>query len=224
MARERRLFSEEFKREAVKLVGQPGASKVAIARDPGIAANLLGQWCRDTNVDAEGTSVPEKVSPQEYERMRRELAKVKTERDILKGARLLRSQPQVKYGFIAKYRAIWPTRTMCRLLGVSSSGFYDWLVRPARAHERENAQLLKAIKHSHEASDGTYGSPRVVRDLIDARYRISTHQSAATLAPPQLNSSARNPAFCLAMYRAGTRGRSRHHICSMRPSVSSSSS
>lgn len=33
MARERRLFSEEFKREALKLVGQPGASKAAIARD-----------------------------------------------------------------------------------------------------------------------------------------------------------------------------------------------
>jgi hypothetical protein len=38
MARERRLFSEEFKREAVKLVGQPGASKAAIARDLGIGA------------------------------------------------------------------------------------------------------------------------------------------------------------------------------------------
>ncbi len=74
----------------------------------------------------------------------------------------------MKYGFIAKYRTIWPTRTMGRLLGVSSSGFYDWLGRPVSAHERENAQLLKAIKHSHEASDGTYGSPRVVRDLIDA--------------------------------------------------------
>jgi transposase-like protein len=53
MARERRLFSEEFKREAVKLVGQPGASKAAIARDLGIGANLLGRWCRDANVDAE---------------------------------------------------------------------------------------------------------------------------------------------------------------------------
>ena len=42
MARERRLFSEEFKREAVKLVGQPGASKASIARDLGIGANLLG--------------------------------------------------------------------------------------------------------------------------------------------------------------------------------------
>ena len=53
MARERRVFSEEFKREAVKLVGQPGASKAAIGRDLGIGANLLGRWCRDANVDAE---------------------------------------------------------------------------------------------------------------------------------------------------------------------------
>lgn len=38
MESERRLFSEEFKREAVKLVGQPGSSKAAIARDLGIGA------------------------------------------------------------------------------------------------------------------------------------------------------------------------------------------
>jgi transposase len=85
MARERQLFSEEFKREAVKLVGQPGASKAAISRDLGIGANLLGRWCREANVDEQvGGDV--KVSSQEYERMRRELSKVKTERDILKKA------------------------------------------------------------------------------------------------------------------------------------------
>ena len=53
MAREKRVFSEEFKREAVKLVGQPGARKAAIARDLSIGANLLGRWCRDANVDTE---------------------------------------------------------------------------------------------------------------------------------------------------------------------------
>ena len=73
MARERRLFSEEFRREAVKLVGQPGASKAAIARDLGIGADLLGRWCRDANVDAVVTGRGEKVSTQEYERMRLEL-------------------------------------------------------------------------------------------------------------------------------------------------------
>lgn len=84
----------------------------------------------------------------------------------------------MKYGFIAKYRTIRPTRTMCLLLGVSSSVFCDWLGRPASAHERENAQLLDAIKHSHETSDGTYGSPRVVRDLIDAGFSCSENRVA----------------------------------------------
>ena len=100
MARERRLFSEEFKREAVKLVGQPGASKAAIARDLGVGANLLRRWCRDANVDAEVAVGREKVSANEYERMRRELAKVETERDILKNrpARLPVALMDINFG------------------------------------------------------------------------------------------------------------------------------
>lgn len=83
-------------------------------------------------------------------------------------------------------QTIWPTRTMCRLLGVSGSGFYDWLGRPASAHERENAALLKAIKDSHEASDGTYGSPRVVRDLIDAGFTCSENRVARSMSAVSL--------------------------------------
>lgn len=87
MSRERRFFSEEFKREAVKLASQPGANKSAIARDLGIgAANLLGRWCRGLDESEASTKTGDKVSVAEYERMRRELAKVKTERDILKKA------------------------------------------------------------------------------------------------------------------------------------------
>ncbi len=70
---------------------------------------------------------------------------------------------------------------MCRPLGVSTSGFYDWLDRPVSQHQRENAQLLQAIKHSHEASDGTYGSPRVVRDLIDASFACSENRVARVM-------------------------------------------
>ena len=89
MVRERRFFSDEFKREAVKLVRQPGASKAAIARDLGVGSNVLGRWVRDE--EGTGASVPhgskgDGLSVQEFERMRRELAKVKTERDILKKA------------------------------------------------------------------------------------------------------------------------------------------
>ncbi|MFJ7566466.1 hypothetical protein ACIQW9_05850 [Herminiimonas sp. NPDC097707] len=48
-------------------------------------ANLLARWCREASVDGQ-VNGGEKVSSQEYERMRRELSKVKTERDILKKA------------------------------------------------------------------------------------------------------------------------------------------
>ncbi len=86
MSRERRFFPEEFKREAVKLTRQPGASKAVIARDLGIGANLLGRWVREESDSTAQGGKNEGVSSQEYERMRRELAKVKTERDILKKA------------------------------------------------------------------------------------------------------------------------------------------
>jgi transposase len=86
MARERRVFSEEFKREAVKLARQPGATKAGIARDLGIGANLLGRWFREEGGTSQQPSKHDGVSSQEFERMRRELAKVKMERDILKKA------------------------------------------------------------------------------------------------------------------------------------------
>lgn len=85
---QRRRFTEEFKREAVKLASQPGASAAAIASDLGINANLLGRWRRERNGSSgqPATSNADAVSPAEFERMRRELAKVKMERDILKKA------------------------------------------------------------------------------------------------------------------------------------------
>ena len=85
---QRRRFTEEFKHEAVKLARQPGASVAAIARDLGIGANLLGRWVRE-QTSMSGTVPSNKLgtpSLEEFERMRRELAKVKVERDILKKA------------------------------------------------------------------------------------------------------------------------------------------
>lgn len=86
MARERRVFSEEFKREAVKLARQPGASKAGIARDLGVGSNVLGRWFKEFGGAPQQAARQDGVSSQELERLRRELAKVKMERDILKKA------------------------------------------------------------------------------------------------------------------------------------------
>jgi putative transposase len=54
----------------------------------------------------------------------------------------------------------------CRVLGVSRSGYYDWLGRPPSAREEANTLLLKQITGIHEQSRGTYGWPRIHAELV----------------------------------------------------------
>ena len=85
----RRVFSREFKVEAVRLVVERGVKASQAAKDLGIHENVLRKWVRDIQVDAK-QSFPGRgrMKPDDAEiaRLRRELAKTKTERDILKKA------------------------------------------------------------------------------------------------------------------------------------------
>jgi transposase len=86
---ERRRFTAEFKREAVRQAEQPGVSSAKVAQDLGLNANMLRRWVRQFGTGKwEATSgKPLKTEQQlEIERLRRELAKAQTERDILKKA------------------------------------------------------------------------------------------------------------------------------------------
>lgn len=53
----------------------------------------------------------------------------------------------------------------CRVLGVSSSGYYDWLGRPESPRELRDRELTKLIREIHEESRRSYGSPRVHAEL-----------------------------------------------------------
>ncbi len=85
----RRKFSREFKLEAVKLVRERGVSIAQAARDLDLHVNVLSKWVRDYEADP-GSAFPGhgnlKPEQQEIERLRRELARMKAERDILKKA------------------------------------------------------------------------------------------------------------------------------------------
>ena len=86
---ERRRFTEEFKREAVRQAQQPGVSRAKVAQDLGLSANMLGRWMRQFRSGKweAAPGKPLKSEQQlEIERLRRELAKAQTERDILKKA------------------------------------------------------------------------------------------------------------------------------------------
>jgi transposase len=83
----RRKFSDEYKREAVRLTTEPGVTKSQVARELGINANLLGRWCRDLESNG-GTAFPGHGKPRDEEMaaLKRELARVKKERDFLREA------------------------------------------------------------------------------------------------------------------------------------------
>jgi transposase len=82
----RRKFSEEFKREAVNLTRQPNASVSQVARDIGVESGLLFRWRRELESGGEAFPGSGVARDQELLGLKRELAKVKRERDFLRDA------------------------------------------------------------------------------------------------------------------------------------------
>ncbi len=64
-----------------------------------------------------------------------------------------------------EHRAHDPIATLCRVLGVSPSGYYAWRKRPASERAQEDQRLLRQIRTAHVASRGTYGAPRIHAEL-----------------------------------------------------------
>jgi putative transposase len=74
---------------------------------------------------------------------------------------------------------------MARLLEVSTAGYYRWKAaqdRPALPREARRGELDAKIISSHKASGGTYGSPRVTTDLLEAGLAVSENTVAARMA------------------------------------------
>lgn len=71
----------------------------------------------------------------------------------------------MKYHMVERCRDIFPVTMMCRLLKVSTSGYYDWRDREPSRLQQDNARLTRKIIQLHRSSDGVFGSPRVWEEL-----------------------------------------------------------
>ena len=84
---------------------------------------------------------------------------------------------------------------MCRLLGVSSSGYYAWFGRSAARRTRADEELTARIRSIHEHSRGTYGSPRIHAELAASGTQVSRKRVARLMREDRkstrLNSSHR---------------------------------
>lgn len=62
-------------------------------------------------------------------------------------------------------QAVFPIRTMARVLKVSPAGYYAWKSRQPSVRARADAELLRRIRTIHAVSQGTYGAPRIHAEL-----------------------------------------------------------
>lgn len=78
-------------------------------------------------------------------------------------------------------RQAYPVRRLCRLLGVSCSGYYAWRVRPESARGRVNGEIVMMMRQIHSEVKQTYGSPRMHDELVARGYRCSRNRVASLM-------------------------------------------
>ena len=67
----------------------------------------------------------------------------------------------MRFRVVEDCRGTWPVHELCRVLGLSTAGYYAWRSRPESKRAAEDRALLDDIRRAHEGSGGRYGSPRV---------------------------------------------------------------
>jgi putative transposase len=85
------------------------------------------------------------------------------------------------FRFVERERAHYKVATMCRVLGVSTSGYYAWRSRPASPRALADAVLTEVIRQIHTGSRLTYGAPRIHAELRDDHRLFCSQKRVARL-------------------------------------------
>jgi len=111
----------------------------------------------------------------------------------------------VKYACIDRHRSRYSVHMMCRLLGVSRSGYYAAKTRPESKRSAQDRKLMADIKRIHAMSKGVYGSPRVRAELLDEGRCVGRHKVAKLMRLERLRGCPKR------RYRVTTKQDPRHH-------------
>ena len=87
---------------------------------------------------------------------------------------------------MSDHQADYPIASMCRLLGVSSSGYYAWMKRRPSRRAETDAALIGEIRAAHAASRGTYGAPRIHAELTAKGMQVGRQRIARLIRRPAL--------------------------------------
>ncbi|TNE52541.1 MAG: IS3 family transposase [Sphingomonadales bacterium] len=87
----------------------------------------------------------------------------------------------MKYALIEAFRQRYEVRLMCRVMGVSASGYYRWKQRPDSLRERRRAKTEAAIMDTYKRFKARYGAPRIARELTASGQPCSVNYVAGIM-------------------------------------------
>jgi putative transposase len=102
-------------------------------------------------------------------------------------------------------QANYPVTVMCRLLEVSTSGYYAWLNRRPSKRAQEDAILADRIRWIYLRSRRTYGSPRVYEELRDEGVRVGRKRVARLMRDACLQGVSRRKTVRTTVRKPGAR-------------------
>jgi len=108
----------------------------------------------------------------------------------------------VKFHFIAAHRQQFRLRSLCRVLGVSRSGYYAWTGRPAPRRAERNDALLVHIRAAYARGRQAYGSPRIHQDLVQRGIPCGRHRVARLMRREGIVACTERQFRCTATVRA----------------------
>jgi putative transposase len=84
----------------------------------------------------------------------------------------------MRFQLIDAAKEEFPVQRLCKVLGVSPSGYFAWRRRPASPRQRADLVLLAHLRSAFALSNETYGSPRMTRELQDSGLSVGRRRTA----------------------------------------------
>ena len=197
MPKTRRPYPPEYRERMIELV-RSGRSPESLAREFEPSAQCIRNWVRA----GRSRRRPARGRPDDR-RARGVAAAPPRECDAPRGAGdpeksrgLVRAgdriDPVEGFRFVKANQAAHSIATMCRVLGVSASGYYAWQrPRRERAERRTISSCSTQIRAFHRQSRGTYGAPRIHGDLRAAGVRVGRKRVARLIKQAGLRGVSR---------------------------------
>ena len=84
----------------------------------------------------------------------------------------------MRFALVDQAKKDFPVHRLCRVLGISQSGYFAWKDRPASRRQQGDMAMLAHVRSAFAPSNGTYDSPRMTRELKDDGFAIGRRRTA----------------------------------------------